>query len=125
MQFTNINIGKRLAITFGATTLLTVIMLFVSYVAISSLAERWERFHSVSLEKYAAATKGQADLGDGIHMFKDYLLRGQDYDKKFMDAMAAIDQDAAAYANKHGEMNESEKAALQHIKKSADAYRAD
>jgi methyl-accepting chemotaxis protein len=87
------------------------------------LTDRWEQFHAVSLEKYTAAFKGEMDLGNGIHHFKNYLLRGQDYDQKFMADMAAIDQDAADYANNHGVMNEREKAALQQIKESADAYR--
>ncbi len=124
MKFTNINIGKRLAITFGITTLLTLIMLFVSYQAINSLTDRWEQFHTVSLEKYTAASQGDSHLGDAIHHFKNYLLRGQDYDKKFMDDIAAIDQAAASYVNNHGEMNEREKTALRQIKDGADTYRA-
>jgi methyl-accepting chemotaxis protein len=123
LKFTNLDIGKRLAFTFGAITLLTVALSIVSYFAISSLANRWENFHSVSLEKYTAAFKGEADLGNGIHHFKNYLLRGQDYDQKFMADMAAIDQDAADYANNHGVMNEREKTALQQIRESAEAYR--
>jgi len=124
MKFTNIKIGKRLAITFGMITLLTLMLLLVSYQAVSNLSNRWGQFQTVSLEKYTAAFKGKSDLGDGIHMFKDYLLRGQDYDQQFTAAMAAIDQDAASYANNHGDMNEREKSALQQIKESTDAYRA-
>jgi len=124
MKFTNINIGKRLAIAFGVTTLLTLVLLFVSFQSISNLTDRWEQFHSVSLEKYTAASKGDSHLGDAIHHFKNYLLRGLDYDKKFMDDIAAIDQAAADYANKHGNMNEREKAALQQLKEGADVYRA-
>src|SRR5450756_909598 len=37
--------------------------------------------------------------------------------------MAAIEQDAASYAENHGDMNDREKTALQQIKESADAYR--
>jgi methyl-accepting chemotaxis protein len=125
MKFTNINIGKRLTITFGIITLLILSLLFMSYQAINGLSNRWEQFHTGSLEKYTAAYKGEADLGDGIHMFKDYLLRGkEEYNQQFMADMAAIDLDAANYANKHGNMNERERVALQQIKESTDAYRA-
>jgi methyl-accepting chemotaxis protein len=124
MKFNNIKVGTRLAITFGIITLLTFMLLLVSYLAISNLSDRWGQFQNVSLEKYTAAFKGKSDLGDGIHMFKDYLLRGQDYDQKFTAAMAAIDQDAASYAENHGNMNDREKTALQHIKESTEAYRA-
>src|SRR5450759_5162242 len=123
MKFTNIKIGTRLAITFGIITLLTLMLLLVSYQAVNNLSYSWGQFQTVSLEKYTAAFKGKSDLGDGIHMFKDYLLRGQDYDQKFTAAMAAIEQDAASYAENHGDMNAREKTALQQIKESADAYR--
>ena len=124
MKFTNIKIGKRLAITFGIITLLVFMLLSVSLQAINHLSSRWEQFHTISLEKYTAAFKGKADLGDGIHMFKDYLLRGKDeYQQQFIADMAAIDQDAANYANNHGDMSEREKSALQKIKDSTNAYR--
>ena len=124
MKLTNIRIGKRLALTFGIIILLTSIQLAASYLATNSLANRWGEFQTISLEKYTAAYKGKEDLGDGIHLFKDYLLRGQDYDQKFAAAMTAIDQDAVRYANNHGNMNEREKSALQHIKTATDEYRA-
>jgi methyl-accepting chemotaxis protein len=66
--------------------------------------------------------KGRNALGDGIHHFKNYLLRGQDYDKKFMADMEAIDQAAASYAQ-HGSLEEHEKVVLRQIKESTDAYR--
>jgi methyl-accepting chemotaxis protein len=124
MKLTNIRIGKRLALTFGIIILLTSIQLVASYLATNNLANRWEEFQTISLEKYTAAYKGKEDLGDGIHLFKDYLLRGQDYDQKFTAAMTAIDLDAVRYANNHGNMNEREKSALQHIKTATDEYRA-
>ncbi|HTN93226.1 MAG TPA: methyl-accepting chemotaxis protein [Gallionella sp.] len=124
MKFTNINIGKRLGITFGTITLLAILLLLVSYTGLNQLSNRWQQFDTVSMEKYEAASKGKADLGDAIHMFKDYVLRGQDYDQKFTAAMAAIDQDAVDYAAKHGSMSERENSALQQIKESSDEYRA-
>lgn len=123
MKFTNINIGKRLAITFGTITFLVILLLLVSYNSFIQLNNRWKQFDSISMEKYEAASKGKADLGDAIHMFKDYVLRGQDYDQKFSAAMAAIDQDAASYVENHGKMSESENTDLQQIKESADEYR--
>ena len=125
MKFTNIKIGNRLGITFGIVTMLTSLLLMVSYLAINNLSERWGQFQSVTMEKYTAAFKGKSDLGDGIHMFKDYVLRGKDeYENLFTADMSAIDQDAANYAENHGDMNDREKTALQHIKESTDAYRA-
>ncbi len=123
MKFTNINIGKRLAVTFGVITVLAISLLLVSYNSFYQLSDRWKQFDTVSMEKYQAASKGKSDLGDAIHMFKDYLLRGQDYDQKFAAAMAAIDQDVAYYIENHGDLNDREKSALRQIKESSDAYR--
>src|ERR1022692_3484885 len=101
MKFTNLDIGKRLAITFGTVTLLTLALTLVSSWALNNLSSSWEQFHIVTMEKIAAASKGEKVLGDGIHMFKDYVLRGQDYDQKFMADMDAIDQTNASYMNNH------------------------
>jgi methyl-accepting chemotaxis protein len=125
MKFNNIRIAKRLAITFGIITLMTLTLLLVSYQAIDNLSGIWRQFQTVSLEKYAAAYKGKDDLGDAIHMFKDTLLRGKDeYKQEFAGDMDAIDRDAERYASNHGVMNESEKTALQAIKEATAAYRA-
>jgi methyl-accepting chemotaxis protein len=123
-MFRNMKIGQRLGITFGIITLLTFSLLVVSYSAISNLSGRWDFYNAETMKKYTSAFKGKVDLGDGIHMFKDYVLRGKDeYQTAFTADMAAIDQDAADYTSNHGDMNEREKLALQQIKESTDAYR--
>ncbi|HEY0666084.1 MAG TPA: methyl-accepting chemotaxis protein, partial [Gallionella sp.] len=124
MKLSNINIGKRLTLAFGVTTLLTLVLLFVSFQTIDRLTGEWEQFHSVSLEKEAAVSQGVVGLGDAIHHFKNYLLRGQDYDKKFTADIEGIEQATASYTANHGELSDREKAALQHIREGADAYRA-
>ena len=123
MKFTNINIGKRLAIVFGATTLLTIFLSSAAYLALNKMANEWGQFEAESLAQFKAVAKGDNALRDAIHHFKNYLLRGQEYDKKFMDDIAAIDEASADYA-KRGNMNEREKAVLQQIKEGAEAYRA-
>ena len=121
MKFTNI--GKRLAFIFGITTLLMLTLIFVSYQALDSLSDRWEQYRDISLEKYEAAYRGQTNLGEAIHHFKNYLLRGQDYDKKFLADMEAMDGATAAYA-KYGDLTAREKLALGRVAKGAEAYRA-
>ena len=83
---------KRLAIKFGIATSLTFMLLLVSHQAINNLPDQWVQFHTLSLEKYTAASKGKSDLGNAIHNFKDYVLRRQDYDQKFMADMAMIER---------------------------------
>jgi methyl-accepting chemotaxis protein len=124
MKFNNINIGKRLAITFGATTLLTLILLLVSFQTINKLTDEWEQFHVVTLEKDAAVLQGVVKLGDAIHHFKNYLLRGQPYDKTFLSDIEGIEQAVSSYVTNHGEISSREKTALQRIKEGAEVYRA-
>ena len=123
MNFTNFTIGKRLSLTFGTITILVIMLLLVSYTGVRQLSGRWSQFDTVSMQKYEAASKGKADLGDAIHMFKDYILRGGDYGQKFLTAMEAIDGDADNYSTNHGNMNDMEAAALQQIRVSANDYR--
>ena len=123
MRFADIKLGKRLAVIVGMVNIMVIALLMESYLSIDRLSSQWEHAHGVTMMKSSAASKGKADLGDGIHWFKDFVLRGQDYDQKFIAAMAAIDQDAADYAS-HDEMTDPEKTALQQIRESTDNYRA-
>jgi methyl-accepting chemotaxis protein len=102
--------------------LLALVLTFVSYQALNNLSNRWEPFHTVTLEKTEAASKGEKSPGEAIHYFKDYVLRGQDYDQKFMADMDAIEQAAASYADKDVNMNEREKTALERVREGAKTY---
>ena len=122
MKFKDIGIGKRLGIMFGGVALLTITMGFSAYRTLDNVSERWESFRIVSLEKTATVSRGGAALGDAIHHFKNYILRGADYDKKFEVDMLAIDRAVNDYA-KSGPMLPKEKEALASITRGADLYR--
>lgn len=122
VQFKNINIGKRLAIMFGGVAVLTVTMGCGAYRTLNNVSERWESFRTVALEKTASVSKGEAALGDAIHHFKNYIIRGGDYQKKFDADMVAIDQAVTDYA-KSGAMLPKEKDALDRIGRGAAVYR--
>ncbi|NOU01155.1 MAG: HAMP domain-containing protein, partial [Gallionella sp.] len=117
------NIGKRLSITFGITTLLTMMLAVVAYQALQKLEHRWTDFRSTTLEQYKAVSEGDVALGNAVHYFKNYLLRGQDYDQKFLIAIAEIDKAAGEYASKSDAVNGAKLAALDKIKASAQVYR--
>ena len=91
MQFKNIRIGTRLGIMFGSVALLTLTMGFTAYRTLDGTSQRWDLFRTVSLEKAANVMRGELALGDAIHHFKNYILRGRDYEKKFGADMAAMD----------------------------------
>jgi methyl-accepting chemotaxis protein len=122
LKFNNIAIGKRLGITFGAVALITAAMAAGSYWSLVKVGDRWLTFRSVSLEKSAAVNDGEVGLGDAIHHFKNYLLRGQDYDKKFTSDLdtiaAAVTRFKAAGAPLPAEID-----ALERITRGVAAYR--
>jgi methyl-accepting chemotaxis protein len=124
MKFTNIRIGKRLAITAVLTILLTVMLSFVAYQSISKLAGEWGTFRSTTLEQYKAVSKGNIKLGDAIHHFKNYLLRGKDYEQKFLSDLEGIDEAMAMYTKSHNDSTDRENHALMQIREGANAYRA-
>ncbi|MBC7513674.1 MAG: HAMP domain-containing protein [Herminiimonas sp.] len=117
------NIGKRLGIMFGGVALLTLAMGVGAYLTLSAVSGRWDTFRNISLHKLSSVGAGNNGLGDAIHHFKNYILRGQDYDKKFNADMATIDRAVASYAGS-GVMTAKEKAALDRIALGATAYRA-
>jgi len=83
-------IGVRLGGSFALVTLLTGILTLASLVTLSDISHLWGRFSAQTMSKQDYATQGYIRLGDGIHNFKDYVLRGKDYDQHFLADMDAI-----------------------------------
>jgi methyl-accepting chemotaxis protein len=123
MNLTRINIGKRLGITFAITTLLTLALAFTSYQSLQKLADSWREFRTTSYEQYRTLSEADVALGDAIHHFKNYVLRGQDYEQKFMADMVALDQATSHYADSHDGIGDAERAALEAIKNGVQGYR--
>ena len=123
MQFKDIRIGTRLGIMFGSVALLTLSMGFTAYRTLDGASQRWDLFRTISLEKTANVGKGELALGDAIHHFKNYILRGRDYEKKFGADMEAMDLAVTNYEKK-GAMLPAEKDALERIRRGASLYRS-
>ena len=116
-------IGTRLGFSFSLVTLLTAILTLASWIAFNEVDGKWKGFADNTLEKQEYATQGYLKLGDGIHHFKNYLLRGKDYDKKFVADMDGINAAVANYKNV-GNLSDQEKELLDQISKAEGAYRA-
>ena len=122
MKLNNIAIGKRLGLTFGGIALITATMGASSYLSLMKVGGRWQTFRTISLEKSAAVRDGEVAMGDAVHHFKNYLLRGQDYDKKFnadLDTIAA----AVTRYKATGDLQQTETNALERIVRGAASYR--
>ena len=115
-------IGTRLGLSFSLTTLLTVILTIASWVGFNEIIGQMGALENM-VEKRGYATQGYIKLGEGIHHFKNYLLRGQDYDKKFIAAIDDIHATVASYKNV-GSLIDQEKELLDQISKAEGAYRA-
>lgn len=122
MKISNLKIGTRLGAAFCLVTLLTVISSFVAWTALGTVANKWLEFSSVSMEKREFATTGNIKLGNAIHHFKNYLIRGADYDQKFAADLADLNAAAAGYM-KTGSVSNRERLLLDEISKGTEIYR--
>jgi methyl-accepting chemotaxis protein len=96
-MLTNLKIGARLGGAFLLMTLLAVGLGAVALLQVQTMGGQWRQFRDVELAKYQATSRAAVALGNGIHSFKDYVLRGGSYAQKFADNMNAVDKIDADY----------------------------
>jgi methyl-accepting chemotaxis protein len=118
----NMKMETRLHVGFGAVVLLAIILGLIAFANLSSMNGHWQEFESVTLVKKDAVLSGQTALGNGIHYFKNFMIRGSDYSKKFGAEMDNIDKAVAAY-RAAGSMLPDEQALLGDILNASKAYR--
>ncbi|MEN6585130.1 MAG: HAMP domain-containing protein, partial [Sulfuricella sp.] len=122
--FNNMKIGARLGLGFGVVVLLAVLLGAVCLNELAKMGTQWNRFEQVTLAKKNAVNLGNLSLGNGIHHFKNYILRGREYDKAFLKDMEEIDRASAAY-HAAGSISQEELTLLDEMKKGTDRYRDD
>ncbi|MBG7622237.1 HAMP domain-containing protein [Herbaspirillum sp. AP02] len=83
-------IGTRLGGSFLLVTLLACSLIVASILILNQIGRHWEGFSGTVLGKQDFATQGYIKLGDGVQNFKNYVVRGKDYDKHFLADMDAI-----------------------------------
>jgi methyl-accepting chemotaxis protein len=119
----NLSIGGKLAAGFGAVVAAAVVLGLIAWSEIRSIDNGWIEFESVTLKKRDAVGHGLVGLGDGIHYFKDYVLRGGDYEKKFAVEMDVIARSVADYRSA-GRISADEEKPLAAIDAGVRDYRA-
>jgi methyl-accepting chemotaxis protein len=93
----NLKVGTRLGLGFGAVIALAILLAGLALNRLSAMSAQWQAFERVTLAKRVAATNGSQSLGDGVHHFKNYILRGKDYNKTFEADMIKIEKAVAEY----------------------------
>jgi len=121
MKFSNLKIGTRLGLAFLLLILLTIICNSAAWMALNEVGNKWQTFSSVSMEKRKFASNGSARLGDAVHHFKDYVLRGGDYNKNFVDDLKEISSNVDGYFAT-GDITDQEKSLLNVILQGCESY---
>ena len=118
----NMKIGKRLGLGFGAVMMLTILLGLIAWGKVREIGGGWSDFEARTLHERDAVTLGFSGLQNGIHHFKNYVLRGGDYAQKFADDMVVIGKAAADY-RQAGDLDENEKMLLAQIEQGVKDYR--
>lgn len=96
-MFKNVKIGTRLSVAFAFATLLTTLLGATAFYKVSAIAGEWITFESRTMAKLKLANHAKDALGEGIHNYKDYVLRGGAYSAKFADNMLDIDESIKSF----------------------------
>jgi len=123
-MFYGLRIGTRLGLAFALSTLLSVALGLIAVSQTRVMNEQWQTFKQGVLAKRSASTRAIGALGDGIHHFKNFIIRGGDYDKRFAGDMNAVDRIADDY-KAAGNISAEEEKALANLRAATAAYRHD
>jgi methyl-accepting chemotaxis protein len=123
-MFSNLKIGTRLAAAFGLLTLLSALLGGIALREVRMMNDEWQDFQSDILAKRSATASGISALSDAIHHFKNFILRGGDYDKRFGADMDAIEKMRESY-KATGKVDAEEDRLLAQISEASSAYRKD
>jgi len=118
----NLKVGVKIGVGFGLAVLMAVGIALLSLSQLENINSHWRQFESVELSKEAAVSNGQVELGNGVHHFKNFILRGGDYEQKFTHDMDGIEKELAAYRS-HGALSANEEQIVKAILAATQNYR--
>jgi len=95
--FMNLSVRSRLSISYLIVIGLTIVISMLSYQGLKEVQSNWTDFEQVTLQKRTYIEDASNALGGGIHYFKNYILRGGDYENKFNQHMNTIVDSANKY----------------------------
>ncbi len=114
MNFNNVRISTKLAGAFGFVLMAYVGAVGYSWYCISAVGESVQDYVTGIAVRRSDVSGITRYYGEGVHAFKNFILRGEDYDGKFFKAMAEVDKLTASYPLRNvsaGEADEVRKVA--------------
>ncbi len=119
--FMNLSVRSRLGVSYLIIIGLSVVISILSYQGFTRVQSTWSDFESITLQKRAYIEEASNALGNGVHYFKNYVLRGGDYSQKFTQNMEAINESVQEY-KALGHLSNEELSHLNDILNGAVAY---
>ena len=120
-MFSNLKIGMKLGIGYGVAILILVMVGASSYMALQKSDAQWRSFDTNDIAKKDLLFDGNRALGNAVHHFKNYILRGGEYDKKFATDIEEIKLTTSEY-RALSKITEQERKLLEQIDQAADEY---
>ncbi|MES2297161.1 MAG: methyl-accepting chemotaxis protein [Pseudomonadota bacterium] len=121
-MFANMKMETRLHVGNGTVVILAIALGIIAFFNLNAMNHNWHEFETVTLVKKDAVMSGQTALGNSIHYFKNYMIRGGEYSKKFGAEMANIDKAVSDY-RATGALQPDEQALLNDILAASRTYR--
>ena len=123
-MLSNLKVGTRLGLAFLLLTLLSITLGWIAIHETSAMNDQWKNIREEALAKRNATNRGTVALGNGIHHFKNFILRGGDYSKQFDADMTIIEHVVDDY-KATGAVTPDEDKLLSQLRDGAAAYRHD
>jgi len=117
-----LNVGTRLFLGYALLILFTAFIFVIAWRGFNHIHHTWHHFENIQLVKRTQIENASKGLGDAVHHFKNYVLRGGREASKFQHSMDDIEQAMKAYAAT-GELNPQEQEILGNITLAVTTYR--
>jgi methyl-accepting chemotaxis protein len=121
-MFKNLTVAGRLGGGFAVVVLLSLSLAGVAWLGIRGFDHAWHGVAQQTIPKKDAITHCYLSFGNAVHHFKNYVLRGGDYQQQFLQDMAEVDRIAATY-QETGMVSAEEQQLLQQILDATKEYR--
>jgi methyl-accepting chemotaxis protein len=123
-MFGKLKLSVKIGLGYGVVVLVLAVVGSYSYVTFMEANAQWESFDSNEIAKQDLIIAGSRTLGNATHHFKNYIIRGGDYDKTFAADIAELKHVASSY-RAVPEVSKEEHQLLDEIDNGADLYISD